>query len=67
MMRLVKKIGLAALASAFVLIASSCEPTNFNVKEMKIDSDLHLIPIGHRILRDPDGGSYYFFFHTGQD
>lgn len=65
MMLLVKKIGLAALASAFVLIGSSCEPTNFNVNELRIDSDLHLIPVGHRTLRAPDGGSYYFFFHTG--
>jgi len=64
MMRVVKKIGLAAPDSAFVLIASSCEPTNFNVDELKIDSNLHLVPVGHRTLRDPDGGSYYSFFYT---
>ena len=64
MMRFVKKIGLAVLVSAFVLIASSCDPTSFNVDELKIDSDLHLIPVGHRTLRDPGEGSYYLFFYT---
>jgi hypothetical protein len=64
-MRVVRKIGLATLASAFVLIESSCGPTNFNVDQMKIGSDLHLIPIGHRTPRDLGRGSHYFFFHTG--
>jgi hypothetical protein len=63
-MRIVRKIGLATLASAFVLIESSCGPTNFNVDQMKIGTDLHLIPIGHRTLRDSGRGSHYFFFHT---
>jgi len=51
MMRVVRKIEFAALALAFLLIGCSRGPTNFNVDQMKIDSDLHLIPVGHRTLR----------------
>jgi hypothetical protein len=64
MMRVVKKIGLAALASAFLSIGSSCGPRDFNVNELRIDSDLHLIPVGSQTLRVPDKGSYYSFIHT---
>jgi hypothetical protein len=45
MMRVVRKIEFAALAMAFLLIGCSRGPTNFNVDEMKIDSDLHLIQL----------------------
>jgi hypothetical protein len=64
MMRIGKKIGLVAFASAFLLTGSSCEPRDFNVNELRIDSDLHLIPVGSRTLSVPDKGSYYSFFHT---
>src|SRR5580692_11494473 len=64
MISTLRKIGLAALVSASFLFETSCEPTNFNVKEMKIDSDLHLLPVGDRRLRDPGEGSYYSFFYT---
>ena len=64
MMRVVRKIEFAALALAFLLIGCSRGPTNFNVDELKIDSDLHLIPVGYRTLRAPGEGSYFFFFYT---
>ena len=64
MMGIGKKIGLVALGSAFLLLGSSCEPRDFDVNELRIDSDLHLIPVGSRTLSVPDKGSYYSFFHT---
>jgi hypothetical protein len=57
---------LAALLSVSLLIGASCGPTSFNVKELKLDSGLHLIPIGHRTLRDPSEGTYYFIFHAAR-
>src|SRR5271170_4667682 len=64
MISIVKKIGSATIVSISLLIGSSCGPTQFNVNEMSIDRDLHLIPVGHRTLRDPIVGSYYLFIHT---
>src|SRR5208337_2127295 len=60
-----RKLGVAAVSAVLLLMGTSCELSNFNVREMHIDSGLHLIPVGPRWLGEPsDPGSYYFFFHT---
>ncbi len=56
-----------ALYAALIVMTVSCSgyrPTNYFVREMKIDTEQHLIPVGPKSLRHPATGSYYMFFHT---
>jgi hypothetical protein len=55
-----------ALYAALIVMTGSCSggrPTNYFVREMKIDTEQHLIPVGPKSPRHPDTGSYYMFFH----
>jgi hypothetical protein len=46
-------------------VCIGCEPrTNFYVRELKIDSEKRLIPVGPKSLDHPDSNSYYMFFYT---
>jgi hypothetical protein len=62
-------VGIAAVCSALLLSLIGCglfTPTSFNFTELRIDSDLHLIPIGpHLPARVATPGSFYSVFHTG--
>ena len=50
--------------SLFAALGSACGPTNYYVREMKIDAEQHLIPVGSKSLSHPAADSYYMFFHT---
>jgi hypothetical protein len=55
--------------SALALFSSACflikgEPTNFFVREIKINNRQQLIPIGPKSPRHFDDGSYYMFFYA---
>jgi len=63
MMQKMKKYSLLVLALTSLFVSNSYGQTNFNFNELKIDSALHLIPIGDHTLRDPNEGPYYFIFH----
>src|SRR5579859_6321647 len=57
-----RKIAAVCLLAA---VLSGCEPgTNFYVRELKIDPEKRLIPIGPKSLNHPDSNSYYMFFYT---
>jgi hypothetical protein len=50
--------------SALALSCAACGPSNYFVKNLKIDAAQHLIPVGAKSLDHPNDGSYYMFFHT---
>jgi hypothetical protein len=62
------RVGFVAVSAVLLLADTSCglkELSNFDVREINIDSGLHLIPVGSRWMpQQGDPGSYYFFFHT---
>lgn len=45
-------------------VCTGCRPTSFYVRELKIDPEKHLIPLGPKSLSHPDSDSYYMFFYT---
>jgi hypothetical protein len=51
---------LGVLAAA----CSACGPSNFYVREMKIDAKQTLIPVGRKSWDHPAADSYYMFFYT---
>jgi hypothetical protein len=58
-----------ALFAALGILAASCSacgPTNYYVRELKIDTEQHLIPVGPKSLSHPVVDSYYMFFHTAK-
>lgn len=48
-----------------LVVCTSCDPTNYFVKRIQIDSQLHIIPVGHRVVLTPDRGPFYLFFRMG--
>jgi len=71
LLNIARRICLLIGGSTLALSPSACslidgEPTNYFVREMKIDSHQRLSPVGPKSLQHFDDGSYYMFFHAAR-
>jgi hypothetical protein len=64
MQRIVQRPVLIAALSLLGASCSACGPSNYFVRELKIDTEQHLIPVGPKLLNRPVSDSYFMFFHT---
>ncbi len=68
LLSIARRTGLFIAVSSSALSISAClsigEPTNYFVREMRIDAKQHLLPVGQKLPRHFDDGSYYMFFHA---
>jgi hypothetical protein len=67
MQRIAKIAALFAALSVLVASCSAGDPAKYYVRELKIDAEQHLIPVGPKSLNPPAADSYYVFFHTGAE
>ncbi len=64
MQRIAQRPVLIAALGLLGASCSACGPSNYFVRELKIDAEQHLIPVGPKSLNRPDADSYFMFFHT---
>jgi hypothetical protein len=64
MHRIVQRPALVAALSLLVASCSACGPSSYYVRELRIDAEQHLIPVGPKLLNPPAADSYFGFFHT---
>lgn len=64
MLRLVQRVVVSSIVGVLVASIAACGPTTFYVQGIKIDTDQHVIPVGHKFLSHPNSDSYYMFSYT---